>query len=90
MRQELVEVAEEPEDLLGLRLPLLPDDPDLVPLLVLYVVLVRELDELRPLIDDQPTAYVCRGYACDRPVTDADTLSEQLENAAKAGAVATA
>ena len=51
--------------------------------------MVKLLDD-RPLIDDQPTAYVCRGYACDRPVTDADTLSEQLENAAKAGAVATA
>jgi uncharacterized protein YyaL (SSP411 family) len=42
------------------------------------------------MVDDQPTAYVCRGYACDKPVTDANALSEQLENAANAGAVATA
>jgi uncharacterized protein YyaL (SSP411 family) len=42
------------------------------------------------MVDHQPTAYVCRGYACDKPVTDANALSEQLENAGKAGAVATA
>ncbi len=30
------------------------------------------------LIDDQPTAYVCRGYACDKPVTDPEALAEQL------------
>jgi uncharacterized protein YyaL (SSP411 family) len=36
----------------------------------------------RPLIDGEPTAYVCRGYACDRPVTDADELSAQLVSAA--------
>jgi uncharacterized protein YyaL (SSP411 family) len=39
----------------------------------------------RPLIDGKPTAYVCRAYTCDRPVTDADALSDQLENAAKVG-----
>jgi hypothetical protein len=51
--------------------------------------LVRLLDD-RTMVDHQPTAYVCRGYACDKPVTDANALSEQLENAANAGAVATA
>jgi uncharacterized protein YyaL (SSP411 family) len=51
--------------------------------------LVKLLDD-RPLVDDQPTAYVCRGYACDRPVTDPASLSEQLENAAKAGVAANA
>jgi hypothetical protein len=40
----------------------------------------------RPLIDDKPTAYVCRAYTCDRPVTQPDALSDQLENAAKVGA----
>jgi len=40
----------------------------------------------RQLIDDKPTAYVCRAYTCDRPVAQPDALSDQLENAAKAGA----
>jgi uncharacterized protein YyaL (SSP411 family) len=48
-----------------------------------------KLLENRPLVDDKPTAYVCRGYACDRPVTDPDALSDQLESAAKAGTIAT-
>ena len=51
--------------------------------------LVRLLDD-RTMIDHRATAYVCRGYACDKPVTDAESLAEQLENAARAGAVATA
>src|SRR5205807_10503168 len=45
--------------------------------------IVKLLDK-RSLIDDQPTAYVCRGYACDKPVTDPESLAEQLENAATA------
>jgi uncharacterized protein YyaL (SSP411 family) len=40
----------------------------------------------RPLVDGKSTAYVCRGYSCDRPVTTPDALSDQLENAAKVGA----
>ncbi len=43
----------------------------------------------RPLVDGKPTAYVCRGYTCDKPVTDPEDLSDQLENAAKPAAVAT-
>jgi uncharacterized protein YyaL (SSP411 family) len=43
-----------------------------------------KLLENRPLVDDKPTAYVCRGYACDKPVTDPNALSDQLENAAQA------
>ncbi|HEX9127729.1 MAG TPA: thioredoxin domain-containing protein, partial [Gemmatimonadaceae bacterium] len=43
----------------------------------------------RPLLDGKPTAYVCRSYTCDRPVTDPDSLSDQLESAAKARATAT-
>jgi uncharacterized protein YyaL (SSP411 family) len=46
-----------------------------------------KLLENRSLVDDRPTAYVCRGYACDRPVTEPDALSDQLENAAKAAAI---
>ena len=32
----------------------------------------------RPLLDGRPTAYVCRGFVCDRPATDPDTLTHQL------------
>jgi uncharacterized protein len=28
----------------------------------------------RPLIDDDPTVYVCRGFVCDRPVTTVEGL----------------
>ena len=49
-----------------------------------------KLLENRPLVDDRPTAYVCRGYTCDKPGTDPDMLSDQLESAAKAGTITTA
>jgi uncharacterized protein len=45
-----------------------------------------KLLEDRPLVDRRPTAYVCRSYSCDRPVTEPAALSEQLENAARVGA----
>jgi len=45
-----------------------------------------KLLEDRPLVDGKPTAYVCRGYSCDRPVTEPDALSDQLESAARVGA----
>ncbi|HWB37509.1 MAG TPA: hypothetical protein VHA75_15945, partial [Rugosimonospora sp.] len=32
--------------------------------------------------DGVPTAYVCRGFVCDRPVTDARSLAAQLSGAA--------
>jgi uncharacterized protein len=32
----------------------------------------------RPVIDNRPTAYVCRGYVCDRPTTAAAELSRHL------------
>jgi uncharacterized protein YyaL (SSP411 family) len=33
----------------------------------------------RGAIGGRPTAYVCRNYACDLPVTDRDGLRRQLE-----------
>jgi len=44
-----------------------------------------KLLEDRPLVDGKPTAYVCRGYSCDKPVTEPDVLAGQLEHAAGAG-----
>jgi len=43
---------------------------------------VRELELFRdrPMIEDRPTAYVCEGYSCRSPVTDADSLLEQLRH----------
>ncbi|MGX7825278.1 thioredoxin domain-containing protein [Actinokineospora sp. 24-640] len=32
----------------------------------------------RPLVDGVPTAYVCRGYVCDRPVTSVEELRALL------------
>ncbi|AVT31429.1 MULTISPECIES: thioredoxin domain-containing protein [unclassified Plantactinospora] len=32
----------------------------------------------RPMIEGGPTAYVCRGFVCDRPVTSPDALLAQL------------
>ncbi|MDQ3576965.1 MAG: thioredoxin domain-containing protein [Actinomycetota bacterium] len=32
----------------------------------------------RPLVDGVPTAYVCRGYVCDRPVTTVEELLTAL------------
>jgi hypothetical protein len=36
----------------------------------------------RATIDGRATAYVCRGYVCELPVTDAASLGAQLERAA--------
>ena len=49
---------------------------------------VKLLDD-RPLIEGKPTAYVCRAYACDRPVTEPEVLADQLENAARVTTSAT-
>jgi uncharacterized protein YyaL (SSP411 family) len=32
----------------------------------------------RPMIDGRPTAYVCRGFVCDRPVTTPEELTARL------------
>ena len=33
----------------------------------------------RPLINNQPTAYVCRHFVCKLPVTSVDHLASQLQ-----------
>jgi uncharacterized protein YyaL (SSP411 family) len=38
------------------------------------VALLRD----RPMIDGQPTAYVCENFTCKQPVTDAAAIEEQL------------
>ena len=43
---------------------------------------VKLLDDRTPL-GGRPTAYVCRGYTCDAPVTDPSELAKQLEHAAR-------
>jgi hypothetical protein len=35
----------------------------------------------RGQIDGKPTAYVCRGYACELPVYSADSMREQMASA---------
>ncbi|MDT0310343.1 thioredoxin domain-containing protein [Streptomyces sp. DSM 44917] len=44
-----------------------PDTPDPSPLLA-----------SRPLLAGRPTAYVCRGFVCDAPVTDPSALAARL------------
>ncbi|MGD2026752.1 MAG: thioredoxin domain-containing protein [Anaerolineales bacterium] len=36
--------------------------------------------EDRPLVEDKPTAYVCRQFTCKTPTTEMDTLRDQLTN----------
>jgi uncharacterized protein YyaL (SSP411 family) len=50
--------------------------------------LVKLLDD-KPAIDEAATAYVCRGYVCDKPATDPAELGEQLESAARVLTVVT-
>ena len=41
--------------------------------------LADRVPELRPMAAAaEPTAYVCKGFVCDRPTTDDQTLAEQL------------
>ncbi|MGH7651610.1 MAG: thioredoxin domain-containing protein [Gemmatimonadaceae bacterium] len=42
--------------------------------------MVRLLNE-RPLVGGKPTAYVCRSYSCERPVTEPEALAAQVESA---------
>jgi uncharacterized protein YyaL (SSP411 family) len=54
-----------------------------VPSRVMVAGTASELPDLplmtdRPAMDGKPTAYVCRGYVCERPVTRPDELWDQL------------
>jgi hypothetical protein len=40
--------------------------------------------EGRPLVGGRPTAYVCRGFVCDAPVTETEALEMALRTAATA------
>ncbi|MDQ2782107.1 MAG: hypothetical protein M3Y26_06175, partial [Actinomycetota bacterium] len=42
----------------------------------------RPLLEGRPLVDDDAAAYVCRGFVCDRPVTEVEALRAALASSA--------
>jgi uncharacterized protein YyaL (SSP411 family) len=48
-----------------------PPDADGVPLLA-----------GRPLRDGRPTAYVCRNFVCDAPVSTVEDLAAKLRSAA--------
>ncbi len=39
--------------------------------------------EGRDGVDQRPTAYLCRGYACELPVTDAAALAAQMDQTAR-------
>src|SRR5262249_25143685 len=56
MREELVEVGDQPRRLLEHGLAFLADVADVVALLVADLVLVRELDQLRFLVDHEDVA----------------------------------
>jgi hypothetical protein len=45
----------------------------------------RPLFEGKTARDGEPTAYVCRGYACDAPTSDPDTVIEQVVRLAAQG-----
>ncbi|MEO6019612.1 MAG: thioredoxin domain-containing protein [Knoellia sp.] len=44
----------------------------------------QPLLEARPLVGGRPTAYVCRGFVCDTPVTDPQELREALSGSRSA------
>jgi len=37
--------------------------------------------QYRDMVDGTPTAYVCRDYACELPVTEPDALRAQIDAA---------
>jgi uncharacterized protein YyaL (SSP411 family) len=62
---DVVRGAFRPNTVVALQDPEYPSD---VPLL-----------EGRTAIDDRPTAYVCEGFVCRQPVTEAEELRAQLD-----------
>ena len=49
-----------------------------------------ELLRERPMMDGKATAYMCRGFVCEAPTTDADELGRQLSAMDGAGTAGTA
>src|SRR5699024_661446 len=43
-----------------------------------YIAMLAPYTKHQTVIDDQPTAYVCKNYSCDLPVHNAKDLEEQL------------
>ena len=53
----------------------MPDEPELA------------LLEARPMINDRPTAYVCRHFVCKLPVTSVEDLATQLQTTDRSAAL---
>ena len=53
----------------------MPDQPELA------------LLEARPMINDRPTAYVCRHFVCKLPVTSVEDLATQLQTTDRSAAL---
>jgi uncharacterized protein len=56
------------------------------------VMLVKQTDreglqspllESRSLLDGKPTAYICRNFACEKPINDINALSEKMHEVAE-------
>jgi uncharacterized protein YyaL (SSP411 family) len=47
--------------------------------------LLKEILEAREPVGGQGAAYVCRGFACERPITSPEELSQRLQAPARAG-----
>ncbi len=72
--------GDDPRSLALRRAAALPYTPDLViaPLSSSGAVAAWPLFEGKAMRDGEPTAYVCRGYACDEPTADPERVKAQV------------